>query len=151
MGRMSQAKALKLCADVGESRDSELARRIRAHSERARARWTGRTAKRTRLAEAHLPLVLPERLTVAEQQFVVHAAGKGKAFRGGWPDFLLEREGQKPIGIEVKKGGDQLRPAQVKMLAALERAGIDSFVWDPRRPDRLVPWRKYAGPRSVGN
>jgi hypothetical protein len=69
-----------------------------------------------------------------------------KAHRSGWPDFLIEHEG-KTIAVEVKNGTDKVRPRQRRMFEALERAGIRVYVWHPRFPDKLRPWRKHI-PRS---
>ncbi len=64
------------------------------------------------------------------------------SFRAGWPDFLIEHEG-KFLAVEVKQGPDRVRPRQAVMFEALDRAGIPVFVWNPKRPDVLVHWRRY--------
>lgn len=46
--------------------------------------------------------------------------------RGGWPDYLvLGRDGTLKMAIEVKAPGDQLRPNQKLVIAALQQAGVD--------------------------
>ncbi len=64
--------------------------------------------------------------------------------RGGAPDFLCELDGC-VLGVEVKRGEDKISPSQARMFAALERARVPVFVWDPRMPSALVPWRRYMG------
>lgn len=94
------------------------------------------------LRESHLPA---DKLTgnEAENAFLTLARAKdSKVFRAGWPDFLVE-DGEKTIGVEVKRGEDQVSEMQAKMFAALGRAGIRVYVWNPRYPNRLIPWRKY--------
>jgi len=79
----------------------------------------------------------------AESEFASMARDKGGVvFRSGWPDYLLELPGR-TIGVEVKRSSDEIRPNQAKMFAALERAGLHTFIWNPRYRDRLIPWRKY--------
>jgi|SRR3954468_12154184 len=86
-------------------------------------------------------------LTLSEQQFVATADVRGKhLYRAGWPDFLcIDKDTKGVIFVEVKHNGDEIRPAQVVMFAALEEhLGIRVMVWDPRWPAKLLPWRKYA-------
>lgn len=51
-------------------------------------------------------------------------------YRHGWPDFLVEREGEL-FAVEVKQGKDELNERQKATLSALDRAGIPCFVWRP--------------------
>jgi hypothetical protein len=64
--------------------------------------------------------------------------------RHGWPDFLVEHPKLGIIAVEVKRPPDYLRANQRRMLTALERAGIAGFVWSPKKPRALTPWRKHA-------
>jgi hypothetical protein len=48
----------------------------------------------------------------------------------GWPDLFLV--GRKAVAVEVKGTGDSLREDQVKWLAALEAAGIETLVLTPK-------------------
>lgn len=127
----SQRSILRLCEQVGDQ----------GYGGGAKAAPRKRVARALRMAAE--PMIDTETLTNAEREFCELAASKGKAIRGGWPDFLLERPGKPTIGVEVKDGKDELRPSQVTMLAALERAGLQCFVWNLDDPGQLVPWRKY--------
>lgn len=81
----------------------------------------------------------------SESVFVVRARSQGgKVFRSGWPDFAVEMPNGKHYAIEVKARGDQVRPAQAKMFSLLGRMGIPVFIWNPRWPTRLTPWRAYV-------
>jgi VRR-NUC domain len=85
-------------------------------------------------------------LTDSERQFVAIADRKGKAvFRAGWPDFfVVDRETGAAIAVETKSSDDDVRPAQARMFAALERhTTIRVMIWQPSRPAVLTPWRKY--------
>lgn len=83
------------------------------------------------------------RVNDAERAFLESASERGaKCWRNGWPDFLVERDGQK-IGIEVKRGSDFISESQSLMFAALETVGLDVFVWNPLYPEELTPWRVY--------
>ena len=86
----------------------------------------------------------PQHTDMAEERFKRHAAGIGaKLFRPGWPDFWCEHEGR-AFAVEVKHGQrDALRPSQVTMFAALERAGITVYVWSPANPRRLRRWSDW--------
>lgn len=85
------------------------------------------------------------RLNASEQQFVARCQTKSVVwYRSGWPDFLCEIDGGL-IGVEVKQGVDRLKPAQVRMHAALERAGIPVYVWNPDLSGVLVRSRRYSG------
>lgn len=78
-----------------------------------------------------------------ELQFVERAMEKrGRTFRHGWPDFLVELP-DKTIGVEVKRDSDAISPRQARMFEALERVGIRIYVWTPHTADRLMPWRSY--------
>jgi len=49
--------------------------------------------------------------------------------RNGWPDFLvLSKDCTRGYALELKRGGDRLRPEQVRMHAALARFGILTHV-----------------------
>lgn len=57
----------------------------------------------------------------AEVAFAKFARRRGKkAIRNGWPDFLVHDEllGA-TVAVEVKFGGDVVRPAQARMFSAL--------------------------------
>lgn len=78
-----------------------------------------------------------------EAQFLQRARSKtAKVFRGGWPDFMIERQGRW-VGVEVKRASDLISMQQARMFAALESAGVPVFVWNPQNPEALTPWRSY--------
>ncbi len=82
----------------------------------------------------------------AERCFYERAAAKDEheIHRGGWPDFLLaSKVTGKLFGVEVKSETDLLSRGQVKCFAMLEKAGIPIYVWQPRRPAVLAPWRTW--------
>lgn len=84
-------------------------------------------------------------LSPTERGFIAALIAKRpnvRVLRNGWPDFLFERNGQF-YGVEVKSEHDVMRPAQVTMFAALERAGLKVYVWSPLVADRLVHWRRF--------
>lgn len=91
-------------------------------------------------------------LTPAERQFVAAAVKRGVKgmHRSGWPDFLVELESGRSIGVEVKAPGDSLRPNQISMFEALERAGLQVFIWRPKHAERLVHWRRHLHVRRFG-
>jgi VRR-NUC domain-containing protein len=81
----------------------------------------------------------------AEERFVWALTRKypgAKATRSGWPDFLVQIPGRAAIAVEVKSRLDVVSARQAVMFQALEAAGIAVFVWDPREPEVLKPWRK---------
>jgi hypothetical protein len=86
-------------------------------------------------------------LNPSEARFFAKAKGRGWfLMRHGWPDFLVERDGEF-IGVEVKQtdrrfGADYIRANQAAMFSVLERAGIKVYVWYRNKPDKLEPWRK---------
>jgi hypothetical protein len=82
-------------------------------------------------------------LTPAEGAFLLRALKQGsKVLRNGWPDFLVERDGE-VFAVEVKQGPDDLSDAQVRMFAALERVGLKVYVWAPKHSKKAVPWRRF--------
>lgn len=84
-----------------------------------------------------------KRLTAAEREFLERALGRGaRVLRNGWPDFLIERDGE-TFAVEVKRGTDDVSDAQARMFEALERAGIRVYVWNPRRPRSATPWTQF--------
>jgi len=85
-----------------------------------------------------------DRLNATEARFFALADVRGKeVYRHGWPDFLLIDDGQ-AIGVEVKTDTDAIRPSQSRMFEALERSGaMHVYVWCPRNPDALTPWRRF--------
>lgn len=88
-------------------------------------------------------------LVEAEAKLVEILDQKSKRpYRHGWPDFLVfDPDTDSTIGIEVKRGDDDVSAAQATMFFALERAGIRVFVWNPSQPNKLTPWRSYrSGP-----
>ncbi len=64
----------------------------------------------------------------AEAEAHAELLGRGAVvLRRGWPDFLVfERE--KLYVVEVKGPGDDVRPSQQVVLAALARQGISTYV-----------------------
>lgn len=89
-------------------------------------------------------------LKPAEREFLARAMGKdARVLRNGWPDFLVERDGE-TFAVEVKRGTDDISGAQARMFEALERAGIKVYVWNPRKPEAAVPWRKFRPGRLRG-
>ena len=85
----------------------------------------------------------PQGLTPAEFSFFNMCRKRGfRAYRHGWPDFLLERP-DGIIGVEVKNGSDPISLSQQTTFAALERFGLPVYVWNRDSMDRLIPWRKY--------
>lgn len=71
-----------------------------------------------------------------------------KIMRAGWPDFFLYNEATgKSYCVEVKSETDRIHPSQRKMFAALEQAGLQTFIWCPRDKDKLTPWREFKTPR----
>ena len=83
-------------------------------------------------------------LVRAERDFVSRLLirhPKARWFRHGWPDFLLEENG-KTFAVEVKFS-DGISKRQARMFEALESAGIPVFIWNPRHPNALTPWRSY--------
>lgn len=113
MGTLTRAKLLKLADEI---RDHERARKA------AKTKRGGPNE--------------------AEAAFLADAAGKGKALRCGWPDFLLLRE-DGAIGVEVKRRDDWCSASQVAMFEALETIGVSVFVWELGRPGVLTPWRRW--------
>lgn len=86
-----------------------------------------------------------DKLTESEQAFSAIADLKGKKlYRNGWPDFLVVDDLGGTIGVEVKSGSDYVKPEQVRMFSALERAGLTVMVWRPENPRVLSSWRKFA-------
>lgn len=64
-------------------------------------------------------------MTSTEKQFYYHKTAAGfTVLRGGWPDFLVIAPDGKTSAAEIKSGSDRVSPAQARMHAALERAGI---------------------------
>jgi len=51
----------------------------------------------------------------------------------GFPDLVFTRE--RLFMAEIKGDGDRLKPEQEEWIAALERAGVEIYVWKP------VHWR----------
>ena len=56
---------------------------------------------------------------------------------GGFPDLVLVRGGRL-VFAELKKEGEQPRPDQVEWLTALERAGVEVYVWT------IADWAEIA-------
>ena len=80
-----------------------------------------------------------------ELAFVGKALSRGKGgrvLRDGWPDFLIVESGA-AYAVEVKSSTDILRPSQFEMFCALEELGIKVMVWNPDKPDVLMPFRKW--------
>ena len=82
---------------------------------------------------------------LAEGKFAQRAVAKGLGgvHRAGWPDFLIEEPGGGIYAVEVKTDADEIRPNQATMFTALDTNGVRVYVWNPRTPGRLVPWRTY--------
>lgn len=90
--------------------------------------------------------VQPEALaSAAERQFLrlCSKRGHGPIVRSGWPDFLVVLRSTRPIGVEVKSDNDLLSRTQVACFSMLEHIGLPVFVWWARRPDVLMPWRRF--------
>ena len=52
-----------------------------------------------------------------------------RVFRNGWPGFrVLDKNTAKGCAIEFKAKGDQIRPAQTEMHAALQELGIPTHI-----------------------
>ena len=101
---------------------------------------------RERTDARRLSAVDEETLTDTEAAFLARSELRGKrAHRSGWPDFLVvDPESGATIGVEVKADpGDPLRPSQIAMFEALEVV-LRIFVWTPRSPETLTPWRRHA-------
>jgi len=87
-----------------------------------------------------------------ERAFLLRAVERRKGaaiIRHGWPDFMLIERG-KAYCVEVKC--DQAEPLswrQKQTAAALDVAGIETFVWSPDREDRLVPWRRWGQSKAA--
>lgn len=84
-------------------------------------------------------------VTAGEQDFMeqlVRRRPDAKAYRAGWPDFLVQEDG-KTYGVEVKCGIDDIRDSQRVMFDALERCGIPVYIWHDSAPDKLTPWRSF--------
>jgi hypothetical protein len=47
----------------------------------------------------------------------------------GWPDLVLVRD--RLVVVEVKGDGDKLRADQERWIAALLKAGVETYVWTP--------------------
>lgn len=81
-----------------------------------------------------------------ESMFVGRLATKHpnvQHLRHGWPDFLCEdMQSGKIFAVEVKHGQDRMSERQSAMSELLERAGIPVYVWRPKFPHRLVPFKK---------
>ena len=81
--------------------------------------------------------------TKPEAMFAERAMQKrGRVYRNGWPDFLVELP-DRTIGVEVKATGDEISDAQAKMFQALERLAVRVYIWNPKKPSILTPWRKH--------
>lgn len=76
------------------------------------------------------------------------ARKKGRAWRSGWPDFLVEQDGRFMF-VEVKAGNDKVRPNQYATFSALEAAGLRVFVWNPKNPHALTPFQEYGSSRGA--
>lgn len=53
------------------------------------------------------------------------------------------------FAVEVKAGDNNIQANQGAMFAALERAGVRVFVWNPRQPEWLTPWRVYLTDKEM--
>ncbi len=105
----------------------------------------------TRLPKPGLPRNFIKN-TERERAFLKRAAERRKGvtiIRHGWPDFMLIESG-KVYCVEIKSHADEpLGWRQRQTAAALDVAGIETFVWSPQRPDRLVPWRRWAQTKAA--
>jgi VRR-NUC domain-containing protein len=149
--RMTQREADKISADLRETLEQRY-REQRKHEAEKLKREKQQQARDQRRATVHQIMSdaqQPEdprglQVNTAERAFLLRAQSRAVVYRSGWPDFLVELSAEKTIGVEVKLAGDIVRRNQAKMFAALERCGIPVFIWNPARPDVLVPWRKYV-------
>ena len=57
-----------------------------------------------------------------------------EVLRNGYPDFMIRRLGRyNGLGcVEVKNRNDKLRPEQVKMIDALKKAGLPTYIIRPQ-------------------
>lgn len=56
----------------------------------------------------------------------------------GWPDLLLWHEQQqRVVAAELKSERGPVRPEQLEVLASLEAAGIETYVWRPSDLDEV--------------
>lgn len=90
------------------------------------------------------------RCNEAEMRFVHKAFSKAlrdglkiQVLRNGWPDFLVIEDGR-GYAVEVKQPTDSVRPNQATMFEVLESLGILVYVWCPKNPNTLKPWRKWT-------
>jgi DNA-binding XRE family transcriptional regulator len=100
----------------------------------------------------------------AESSFQQLTSKSLELWRGGWPDYLARcRRTNRLIGIEVKSGKGKISPSQALMFVtdakakkptaaqgrafqaaeALEKAKLSIFIWHPKTPALLIPWRDY--------
>lgn len=64
-------------------------------------------------------------LTHPEQIAAEHLRARGfTLLRSGWPDFMCATKNGRWVAVEVKGPGDETRPNQDAMHAALARAGV---------------------------
>ncbi len=87
----------------------------------------------------------------SEKQFVSFAAShRFKVLRNGWPDFFVQDSCTGEFfGVEAKKGETPISVEQQAMFAALEAFGCKVVVWNPSRPQELIPWRTYLPDRGI--
>ena len=73
--------------------------------------------------------------------------GRVQAVVAGWPDLFLVR-GRDAIAAELKSARGRLGPGQADWLAALEGAGVETYVWRPADLD-IIHRRLARGRRFV--
>jgi hypothetical protein len=87
----------------------------------------------------------------AEAEFVdaMLARGFPAPIRNGWPDFLVFNKAGGAYCVEVKRRSQRVSVAQARCFLALNRLGLNVYIWDPKRPSRLKSWRSDIEERGV--
>lgn len=70
-----------------------------------------------------------------EKKVKLYLEGLGyEVLRNGYPDFMIRRLGKYEglACVEVKNINDKLRPEQVKMIDALKKAGLPTYIIRPQ-------------------
>ena len=70
-----------------------------------------------------------------EKKVKLYLEGLGyEVLRNGYPDFMIRRLGRYEglACVEVKNVNDKLRPEQVKMIDALKKAGLPTYIIRPQ-------------------
>lgn len=85
-------------------------------------------------------------LTPARAEFLSIAESRGKiALHTGWPDFVVEDPSSGAVvAVKVVRDTDQLTPAHERMFTMLEHGRVHVYIWNPRYPHTLTPWRRWS-------